>query len=42
MSFPNSKLKENLELLCLESHFDIIETGKLNIGRRATYNKKIY
>jgi len=35
-------LKETLVLMCLASHFDIIESGKVNVGHRDTYYAKKY
>ena len=37
MSFPNSNFEGNL---CYASHFDIIETWKVNVGHRDIYNAK--
>ena len=41
MSFPNIILKETLVLMCLASHYDIIETWKVNVGHRDIYYAKI-
>ena len=35
-------LKETLVLMCLASHFDIIETWKVNVGHRYLYYAKNY
>ena len=37
MSFPNSNFEGNL---CYASHFDIIETWKVNVGNRDIYYAK--
>jgi len=33
---------ETLVLICLASHFDIIESWKINVGHRDTYYAKKY
>jgi len=40
VSFPNTTFEGNLEIMCLASHFDIIERWKLNVGHRAIYIAK--
>ena len=42
MSFSNSNFEGNLLLMCLESHFDIMETRKVNVGHRDIYYAKKY
>jgi len=42
MSNPYSNFKGNLVHMCLASHFDIIESWRMNIGHRDTNNKGKY
>jgi len=40
MSFPSSNFEGNLILMCLASHFDIIESWKSIVGHRDIYCAK--
>ena len=42
MYFPYSNFEETLVLMCLASHFDIIETWKVNVGHHIIYYAKKY
>jgi len=39
--FPNGNFEENVIIMCLASHFDIIESGKLIVGHCEIYYAKI-